>query len=411
MKRNFNIYHYQIIRFANFTQNFIRMKRTLAFFALLFIAVSLQAQITISQSSYGNWAPGSDTLRAISTPASLSYGSNQMWDLSSVNYLSGFSSQSYTAGTNPQFPLASFAADGYYVFSGASYSVSIWQGVTPTGLLRAGETIAHQNISLTALTGGANDSLVFPAQTVVYSSADTVLPFPLTDGRTWTSTYRTATNFNASIAMLLLNNTSGQRVSYFTSTDSVKGWGKIRVKMENGMGSTYMDVLQVKTHVQVIDSFYLNGMAVPNLQLQALGLSQGMETYNYYVRYYRAGEVTPVVEMTFLDPSYATPDEARVMTNRLSDPTGIDFITPGGISIYPNPVNNHVIYADLLDNPTGNWRYELLNTMGQKVAAAPLNVKGTQAQIILNETTAPGMYYLSLYQNDKKQLVKSVMVK
>jgi hypothetical protein len=115
--------------------------------------------------------------------------------------------------------------------------------------------------------------------------------------------------------------------------------------------------------------------------------------------------------MTFLDPGYATLDEALVMTNRLSDPTGIDFITPGNISIYPNPVNNHVIYADLSNNPTGNWRYELLNTMGQEVQAASLNVNGTQAQIILNETTARGMYYLSLYENDQKQIVKAVMVK
>ncbi|HTM67396.1 MAG TPA: T9SS type A sorting domain-containing protein [Flavipsychrobacter sp.] len=387
------------------------MKRTFTSLALLLSAISLQAQITIDQSSYSNWSPGHDTLRSIQAPVSLSYGSNQMWDLSAANYANGFGTQSYASGTNAQFPLATFTVNAFYSFSGAAYDVNAWQGVTPNGLLRLGETIAHQNLSLTALTGGTNDSLVFPAQTVVYSSTDTVLPFPLTDGRTWTSTYRTATDFNASISMLFLNNAPGQRVSYFTSTDSVKGWGKMKVKMENGMGSTYMDVLQVKTHVQAIDSFYLNGVAVPNLQLQALGLSQGMESYSYYVRYYRAGEITPVVQMSFPDQSYTTPDEALVMTNRLSDPTGIEIITPGGISVYPNPVNNGVIYADLLDNPTGNWRYELANTLGQKVAAAPLNVKGTQAQIILNETATPGMYYLSLYQNDKKQTVKALMIK
>jgi hypothetical protein len=185
----------------------------------------------------------------------------------------------------------------------------------------------------------------------------------------------------------------------------------MRVKMNNGSSSTYMDVLQVKTHVQVIDSFYLYGMPIPNAQLQILGLSQGMESYSYYIRYYRAGEVTPLVDMSFSDPAYGTPDDAYVMTSRLSDPTGIDFISSGEVSIYPNPVNNHVIYANISNNTTGNWRYELVNTLGQKTAAAPLAVKGTQAQIILNEATAPGMYYLSLYRNNERQVVKPVIIK
>jgi hypothetical protein len=193
--------------------------------------------------------------------------------------------------------------------------------------------------------------------------------------------------------------------------DTVIGWGKIRVQTKSGTPSAYMNVLQVRSHVTQSDSFYLNGMPVDNALLANLMLSQGMTTQLFTINYYRPGEDTPDVQREYTNAAFAGPATSYVLMNRLPDGTGVaDIADEKGISIYPNPVKNGVVNVNIEKNTSGNWSYELINMIGQVVAAAPVPLQGTKATINIGKSNTPGIYYLQLSRNGEKMSVKPLSI-
>lgn len=381
------------------------MKKTLTFLSIAFLPTLVCAQLTLNQSSYSAWAPGNDSIRVISNASSQSIGANLSWDLSGATYAPGGYFATYNFGSNGLLPNADFYTIlTYDIGTGVNYDINAWLGITASGIINPGISMDHQNISLSSFPGmGPNDSLVFPAQTTTYSSPANIIQFPASYNDVWTSDYNFTTNFNASISLLGLNNAPGYRVTYITREDSVKGWGKMKLKTNAGAASGYMDVLQVKTHVQQIDSFYINGAPVSNTILGVLGLSQGMETHSFTMYYYRANEVTPLLEMDYPDGSFSTPSAAYAHTNRLTGVTGItDIADKNGISVYPNPVINRSVNINIESPNSATWNYELINAVGQKTGTGNLKLNNNKATIKINSVNMPGVYYLQLYKNGER---------
>lgn len=287
-------------------------------------------------------------------------------------------------------------------------------GISSTSIARYGEEIARQSFSLATVTGNTSDSLVFLTQTIVYPSPRKIMSFPMTFGNIWSSGGTSNTNFLLTATAYGLNKTPGFRRSTTLQKDTVKGWGRIRVRKMDGTTSGWVDVLAVKSHLNVADSFYLGGSPAPAALLSLMGLTQGMQDNRYYVNYFRAGEVESLLSIVYSDASFNTIDAANAQMNHLATATSTTGIatTPGATMLraYPNPAPADGFFAiELTESATGDWRYLMLNEAGQVTANAPISATGGKASIS-TAGTVPGNYILSVTKDGETVGTKRVVV-
>ncbi len=143
--------------------------------------------------------------------------------------------------------------------------------------------------------------------------------------------------------------------------------------------------------------------------LQAFGLSQGMTDITYEDRFYRAGEVTPVVNVLYTDNSYtaASIDFVDVHTNRLPQPTSISSVTRyGKVTMYPNPLTGNTVTLSVTDNTVRNLQYDVMNINGQVIAKGTAAMNGGKGTITLDAAKSAGIYYIRLY--DAGQLLTTL---
>ena len=104
-------------------------------------------------------------------------------------------------------------------------------------------------------------------------------------GSTWSTTNAKRTLDMRVKVALLAGDSDFQRVTYFSTTDTVAGWGTLTLP---SMAAT--PVLMIKVNKMRTDSFYLNGTAVGPLILGAFHLpSQGNVTSDYSYQFFAQG--------------------------------------------------------------------------------------------------------------------------
>lgn len=392
----------------------MHMKKTSTLLAGLCLAtLAAQAQITINQSAYASWTPGIDSFRelnaATGTPAA-----NANWDLSGNMYgVSG--THHYHAGTLAAFPGATYYTEGTIEIvpaSGLELHPRYYHGNTAQGIQTLGLSLGRTAISLAPATLSPNDSLVFEAQHVVYTSALTHLAFPATASSRWSNNLTGTINFKLSVDFLSMVDVPGAIKKTVVTTDSVKGWGKMRVKGLDGSISGYMDVLAVKVKQEVTDSFFLAGLPMDNALLDAVGATQGLVTTRYEIKYYRSGEVTPLLEVAYMNGTYTTEDGAKAHMKRLAAGTNsVGTISRDNmISIFPNPVINRQVNISIAEAGKHAWAYELVNMAGMKVAAGALIPAGNKASLSIDAAQAAGMYYINILKNGSSTGVRTILV-
>lgn len=377
------------------------MKKTITIAALGLFAVSANAQITLNQSSYSSWLPGGDSIQLVTgnLPAP---GANMTIDLSSVTYGNAYA-YNWPAMTSPAFPAATYGRSFIDVIlsstnNGLWWSSTQLRGNTTTGINAYGEQIERQAI---VLITAPTDSFVTPAQTVTYSAPRNIVQFPATYQSAWSNNYHYTVNSTITIAAYNLNNVPFSRVSYVTTKDSVAGWGKMRIKNTAGNNSAYMDVLAIKTKISSRDSLMMGGTPAPPTMLGAFGFTQGAISEGYYISWYRAGEVTPLLQVSYTDNTYSTVKQAEVQQKRIPAATNVRNVTAGnGFTLYPNPSTpGSNLYIDLGENATGQWHYELISSAGQVVNAGPLTISGKKAHLPLSNNLSTGTYYITIRNN------------
>ena len=381
------------------------MKKTLLFIAgAMLLTTGINAQITLSQAGYTSSPIGTDSLEATATnPAgvpSLSAATNATWDLSAITD----SALEYAYHVNADTSACQFADSDFYSYSGASYQGHVQASIASGGLIDYGVFIpaATQTIS------GATMNIL--NQHAVFSSPYTVIQFPATMGNNWSSNYQSDFNFQVTYSPVY-SNTPGEVKSFITETDTVVGWGHMRVMVVAGSPSLYFDVLQVKTVTTVMDSFLISGAVPLSAVLTALGVTEGQVTKTYAQNYYRTNEITPFAYVVFTDSTYSTPARVTTHAQRLEDNAVPNVLNNADIQVYPNPVTAHVVSIDV-PAATGVWQYELVNVLGQKVAAdvLPLSNNQTHTQLQLANTLPAGMYYIRLINGGKQVAVKALEI-
>lgn len=377
---------------------------------LLTLAINTNAQIILTSASYPASVIGTDTLKVATTTSALpSFAAmaNGIWDLSIITD----SVPLYYAYRVPSATYQ-FADSNFYNFASYTYQGNVQSSIVSSGILEYATNVHQAGYSLTAVTSGPTDSLIVSAQSVVYSSPRTKIVFPATNLTTWSSVYHFDFNFDISVALASLNHAPGKVRTYTSETDSVIGWGKMRVKNLIGGVSNWYNVLQVKTVIITVDSFSLQGsFSNPLLStiLGALGLTQGQITKTYEQNYYRPMEVTPFVNVQFTDSTYATPKKVTTHTQRLVDVSVSEADNEQAINIYPNPVKSSKVTISL-PTATGSWSYELVNMNGQILADGNITATGTQPTITMPAAIAPGIYYVRMNNNGKQYCVKAIEV-
>jgi hypothetical protein len=378
---------------------------------LVSLCAAAHAQpITLSNTGYPGL--GNDTVRnvlniaafnALATP-----NANGTWDMSTASYVSGASFYTRLTPTNGAFTGATYRSPHTTTLGLIGYTTAAYYMLSPTGVSIVGEEVAvRQANGLGALTGNPLDSLVFPVQTYAYTGGvRKKLVFPATTGTVWSSSVGASLDFVATVSMLGLNNTPGQRRTNRIQQDSVMGWGKMRVKDAAGVTSGWMNVLQVRSRQIAVDSFYLNGTPAPAATLSAFGLQQGQGDTSSHIFFYRVGEYTPLAELRYLGPTAAgQPDEIYVSQARLASAASIGNVDgESSLTVFPNPVRGNALFVKL---PAGiRTSYEVLSVNGAVAGTGWVESSATgDAMIQLPKDAAPGIYYLQLHDGNNREVV------
>ena len=399
------------------------MKANYTFPLVLFLSLSLvakaQTPIVLVGTDYGPLVGNDTTYHPASNfPfAVLSQGTpNGNWNFSSVGYLpdSYQSDRNAPASPNP-YGGSKFSATRIFSFgNGLFYQIQRYYNLTTALLSTPGETVAvRQALPLGSATGGASDSVVFPAQTIAYSSPEKVLQLPATyPAAPWSSVSGSSTLFNLTITALGINNAPGERRSQRSRTDAVVGWGTLVLARANGAGpSGPIPVLQVRSRVVTRDSFFLNGQLASVPLLSAFGLQQGALDTTSRIYLYRMGELTPLVEAIWKGSDTTTaPTEVLLLSQRLPIPFGIEELPQIARSlVLPNPVRRGQTLN--FRSRTGAWSATVLNGMGQIVATGQGLGTGTMQTLDLPAALPAGTYFLTVQGEEKtKQTQPFILV-
>lgn len=375
--------------------------RKLLVYLFLLLSINASAQIVIKENQYPASVLGTDTIKTTvvsSTFPSLTPTVGGTWDMTSLSD-SAVSLYDYRVATTGY----EYADSNEYALWRYPYVGKVQSSIIAAGVLDYGVNVMDTNYALFTLTAGPTDSLFIPAQNIVYSSPNVVIPFNTTYGATWSSAYTKDLGFELSVSIPVMNHAPGIVRSYVSVTNNVVGWGQVRMNDYGGFPTPYFEVLQIQTRTITRDSFYLNGGLMPGALLTLFSVYQGKTDTVFEQHYQRQGEVTPLVSIQFRDGNYTQPIRARRHVQRLYPfVDGVSDIETSASIVYPNPVTGNKLTLLL---PTGIYEYCLADVLGRQFVSGTMNVGATGGEIALPDNIVNGCYYLHVYGNGDSRAI------
>ncbi len=373
------------------------MRYLLPLLILLCMPCSIYAQVTLNQGDYPATLSETDTLKrttAASAFPSLSLTASGVWDMSTItdstpillNYRVFSLPYDYDDSTTT------------FRFVGYPYQGNIKSLVSSTSISEQGVFTYDTSYDIVALTISVGDSLFFPAQNITYSSGRKKVVFPAGYGSSWSSNYVSDFNFGLNYAFYSYHHTPGIVRSYVAESDSVTGWGKMRVPDIAGSPSPYWDVVQISSRIIRRDSFMLNDSAMPGAVLTGFGLYQGRPDTTYEQNYYRKGEYTPLASVAFRDAAFTQPYKAITHAQRLARLSVLNEQVQGDIRAYPNPLSGNSLTI-IAPKASTLICYKLFNLSGVVVTEGQANLHDASGQINLPHNLSSGVYLLQITED------------
>ena len=366
------------------------------------LAIEGAAQISLTQASYPASVTGTDSLKVSVYNAVfpvIAIGSGNLWDLSNITDSTPVFFDYRVPATTYQY-----ADSNYSVLIAYPYQANVQSSILATGMVDHGIKIEDTAYSISPLTLGSQDSFFIPAQNILYSSLHDRVAFPATYNSSWSSNYRYDLGFELSIAISSYSHAPGFRRTYLNETDTVTGWGLMRVKDISGNPSAYQAVLQVCSRIIRTDSFFLNGAPMAGTTTGLFGIVQGKTDTSYVQNYYRSGEVTPLASVQFRDAAYTQPFKATTHVQRLYPSAITDIADKKIITAYPNPLNKEGVHVVLPGD--GVWHYILTDIRGRICAEGSLIIDDHEGELILPQTIMGGRYALTLCNNAERRTIQ-----
>ncbi|WP_133162584.1 T9SS type A sorting domain-containing protein [Flavipsychrobacter stenotrophus] len=367
--------------------------RKLLVYLILLLSINASAQIVIKENQYPGSVVGTDTIKTTvvtSTFPSLTPAVGGTWDMTILSD-SAVSLYDYRVSTTGY----DYADSNEYALWRYPYIGNVQSSIIAAGVLDYGVTVLDTSFSLSTLTISATDSLFIPAQNIVYSSPNVIIPFNTSYGATWSSAFTKDLSFELSVTIPVMNHAPGIVRSYVSVTNNVVGWGQVRMNDIGGFPTPYFEVLQIQTRTITRDSFYLNGGLMPGALLTLFSVYQGKTDTVFEQHYQRQGEVTPLVSIQFRDGNYTQPIRARRHVQRLYPfVDGVGDLQTSASLVYPNPVTGNQLKLLL---PTGIYGYRLTDVLGRQFVSGTMNVAAKVGEIALPVNIVNGCYYLHVY--------------
>lgn len=384
------------------------MRKLLLLTFCILAFLGLKAQVTISSSNYLHQADYNE-MRNIDTVgiAVPDHGTNMEYDYTN---LKGDSTVTipFPAASDSKFPSANRFSYGLASFGGIPVKSKYYSEMNSSGVLRLGSYVIPISAGIGSLTGNPSDTLTFPGSYSVFPNPIFRLKFPMTYGDTWTSSGTFSTDFALTVQSFGLNNTPGKNIEHVTVLDSVVGWGTLRIPYGGGSSQPY-DVLLVKNHETVQDSFFLGGSPAPPALLSAFGLQQGqMSSVNRYW-FITPDHDGPILELK-MSSDWSSAFESYYPDNDIT--TGIlNNMTNNAFNVYPNPVNIDKIQMNLNKDSKGLWNITLTNSIGQTVKTVAINGQGQMnVQIALDENVYNGIYLMTVVDENGNVISRSKVI-
>lgn len=417
------------------------MKKSLLLVAAsALLSVQGFAQITIADTDFGTFVNTTDRMLKVSASTFITFpltdhinqprATGYTWNINALygDTTNGAVFHRHVATTGYEY--GDSMSDGFNTLY--KYQTKELTNIAGTGIIRYGERVTRKAYSLGSLPmpNLLTDSLIILEQDALYYNPGfsatpaprTILKLPVTLTTLPTPVTQWQNNYFYKVKAAFTYQFGGyqddtlERRRYVVDNYSVIGHGSMRVRnhiLPQQPWSVYENVLQIRAaFIQVKDSFFVNGVAATQGQLDTFNLIQGAQTMVYRDYFYRTGEVLPWVEVHYTDASRnvvqdAVSDRSVVHTNRTT--TSVEeLISENNYAVYPNPVKGgNVINIDIKESTAnGKWEYSLINIMGQPVAQGSLNINSGKTSINVPKV-APGIYYIQASNGDQK-IVKAM---
>ncbi len=387
------------------------MKKLFTLLALLPVASTVFGQITITATDMP--VPSAAyNLRDITTSAvaNPTVGASATWDYSA--YAGTATTNSFTVETDTFFTTA--GVDLYYMsfkslISGLSYNYNSELDFNSSNVKESGISIAAQGYSLTAMTGGASDSLTIPAQKTILSTAKEIIHFPFTAGTNWSSVSHRSTTFYLTVASAFMSHTPAEHRYDIHRTDSIVGWGKMRVYTTSGPSIQY-DVLMDKSAQYAVDSFYLSGSPASATVLTFFGVTQGQVTDTAYrYNFYRKTSFNYLMTFSYgSDASYSTPVAKYMHSDNITPANvGVNNVNEAAFStvLFPNPANSSEVNLLINGKDVTGGQYFVTDMSGKTVQAGAIEMKAGAVHVTLGDNIANGNYLLSVTNSENAKIV------
>lgn len=394
------------IQFCVLPSNEKVMKNTFKAFLLLTlflgIAFGTFGQIILNKNNYPIPYDTTNYLNITSQVSLPAVGNNLVWDYSNLNISGVTDSSYYITGNFPILSSAKFIYDkqpkAFTQFLGYSYDQYLT--LDSSGIKEVGIHVPAINYGIGALTGNNADTLYILDNLIdEQTNPVTLMPLPYTVGTYVNTVTRYVVEMQLTLSANSMNKVPLQHVFNYHRTDSVIGWGTLKLPLVNGF-ITEFPVLQTRIVEYPIDSFYLNGTPAPDTLLAKFGLAQGqmIGAYRYRIHLYRENLFGYQMRFNFTDTTFSTLHNTGGAYIRKEFPIATGISSPNfnnEITAYPNPVTGGGFYIST--NGTENIEEITLSDIsGRIVYQTSLNLSDN-IYVPLNENLPYGLYLLKVF--------------
>ena len=376
-------------------------------------SLSMTAQITIRRADFAVTSSpttlDSSRYKALTRTGAVvpTFGNNQTWDYtgqkdSSSNVYTDYYIPTAAFGATPTaYSTATLAYNYNSVFQIFQYPSRAYERIDSTGYVELGSITNGAKFSISAISGGATDTIYFPAGTYPYSPPHPLVRFPMTANSAWNVTSKSTVDFQLSVAAFGLNKTPGQKVTTILSIDTVVGWGTLKLKNPAGGGASSFAVLLERKNETAIDSFFVGGTPAPAQLLGAFGLMQGTKTVYFTEYLFRGiGFSEPAMQMYVNGTTGAISYISRAVNVALGLTTDSREVTDVAIAtkVYPNPAHTEGVNFEFNKTTAAQWNVMVYNATGQIISINPINgqMGATTQHVALDRNLPTGTYFYNL---------------
>lgn len=386
----------------------------LALFLLVAVAAVGQAPFTITAANFPVYQLQSQSVAQPNSAAvNITPSANGYWDISSIHG-TDYAVNNYVPETDPFY--TSQGVDVYIdafksLIPGLGYGVYYEYDFNNQGVFEEAIYVSDQRYGLGALTGNNADSIIIPFQTKFFATPRQVMKFPATYLTGWSSNSRRVVDMKLSIAAAGLNQTPTLHVYNTTRTDTIIGWGQMRI-YNGSTASIPYNVLINKSIQNVKDSFYIAGTPAPPALLNVFGITQG-QTSSSTARYliYREGYSAALAIFNYGSNSFQVPTLVYLETENLAT-SDVQSPEVGRFStlLFPNPSTSGDINILITGDAPEMSSYRLIDLQGRTVQYGQANTNGGVLQIRTEAQLAAGTYVLQVLDAGQQPVIMEQVV-